>query len=369
MLEMAAHRDPGETVSCRLPAEWEPHEATWLSYPHEPTTWPGGIGHIFASYHDFVRVLSTGETVHLLVQDHTAVHRVRAELSVVGAVMERVELHVVPTNDAWCRDHGPCFVQSGDRQVIVNWGFNAWGGKYPYDLDSQVPVRVAGILKAPLVDPGLILEGGAIDVNGAGCLLTTASCLLNPNRNPQCSRTDIEMALQRYLGVRQVIWLGEGIAGDDTDGHVDDITRFTGEATVVTAVEPNPSDVNAGLLRQNRDRLRAVRLPDGRPLDVVELPMPAPVYHGGARLPASYANFYIGNAAVIMPTFRCREDEDALAILQSCFDRPVVGIDAYDIIQGLGSFHCLSRQQPQSAARLPSLEHRSAIPPSGPCSG
>lgn len=333
----------------RLPAEWEPHQATWLSYPHAADTWPGGIANILAPYHAFIRAVSTGETVHINVQDKAMAVRVRMALATAGAVMGNVVLHEVPTNDAWCRDHGPCFVfERGTRQkVIINWGFNAWGGKYPYALDDRVPARTAGILGLPLVDPGLILEGGSIDVNGAGSLLTTESCLLNPNRNPQCSRADLEAALRHFCGVEQVIWLGEGIAGDDTDGHVDDMTRFIGETTILTAIEDDPADVNHAPLRDNRRRLQAVRLPDGRVPEVIALPMPDPVFHAGQRLPASYANFYICNAAVIMPTFRCRRDAEALAVLRRCLDRPVIGVDAIDIIQGLGSFHCLSRQEPR----------------------
>jgi agmatine deiminase len=262
--------------------------------------------------------------------------------------MRNIVLHEVPTNDAWCRDHGPCFCMAREtaQPVIINWGFNSWGGKYPFDLDDRIPAYDASVLGLPLIEPGLILEGGSIDVNGAGSLLTTESCLLNPNRNPSCSRADIESALRRYCGAEQIIWLGEGIAGDDTDGHVDDMTRFVSETKVVTAVEQDPADVNYAPLRHNLEILRSVRLPGGRALDIVELPMPAPVYYAGQRLPASYANFYLCNAAVIMPTFRCARDAEALGILKTCFDRPVIGLDAYDIIQGLGSFHCLSRQQP-----------------------
>jgi agmatine deiminase len=349
-MEMQAEmKIPADATRYRLPAEWVPHRATWLSYPHASDTWPGGIGNIMAPYNEFVRIVSTGEAVHIHVQDAVSSRQVGAALAAAGAVMANIVLHEVPTNDAWCRDHGPCFVFADGtaQKVIINWGFNSWGGKYPFALDAMVPSRVAGLLGIPVVEPGLIMEGGSIEVNGAGSLLTTESCLLNPNRNPLCAREDIEVALRRYYGVGQVIWLGEGIAGDDTDGHVDDITRFVSEARVVTAVETDRIDVNHAPLLHNLERLRAVRLPDGRPLEVVELPMPEPVYHGGQRLPASYANFYIANAAVIMPTFRCGRDAAAQAILQRCFDRPVIGIDSCDIIQGLGSFHCLSRQEPR----------------------
>jgi len=334
-----------------MPPEWAPHRSTWLSYPHAASTWPGGIETIFAPYNEFIRVISRGETVHVSVQDRKAALTLEKELAAIGTVMVHVALHVFPTNDAWCRDHGPCFVFDADtgEKVIINWGFNAWGGKYPSLLDDQIPSQAARYLDLPLVEPGLIMEGGAIEVNGAGCLLTTESCLLNPNRNPGCSRPALEAALQRYYGAARVVWLGEGIAGDDTDGHVDDLTRFVSVTRVVTAVEADPADVNYGPLQENLARLRAVRLPDGTPLEIVELPMPEPVVHDGQRLPASYANFYICNAAVIMPTFRCKRDAEAQAILQGCFERPVIGIDATDIIQGLGSFHCLSRQEPATS--------------------
>ncbi len=331
-----------------MPPEWVRHDSTWLSYPHTASTSPGGIGKIFAPYNDFIRIISQGETVHIGLQDRKAALALEKSLGAVGAVMDNIVPHVFPTNDAWCRDHGPCFVfdaVSGEK-VIVNWGFNAWGGKYPFLLDDLIPSQAARYLDLPLVEPGLVMEGGAIEMNGAGCLLTTESCLLNPNRNPACSRADIEAALSRYYGASQVIWLGEGIAGDDTDGHVDDLTRFVSPTRVVTAVEADPADVNYAPLRHNLEVLRGVRLAGNVPLDIVELPMPEPVVYEGERLPASYANFYICNAAVIMPTFRCGRDAEAQAILQGCFDRPVVGIDAYDIIQGLGSFHCLSRQEP-----------------------
>lgn len=331
-----------------MPPEWVNHHSTWLSYPHTASTWPGGIEKIFEPYNAFIRVISQGETVHVGVQDRKAARDLEKALAALGTVMDNIVLHVFPTNDAWCRDHGPCFVfdaESGEK-VIVNWGFNAWGGKYPFLLDDQIPSQAARFLELPLVDPGLIMEGGAIEVNGAGCLLTTESCLLNPNRNPASSRADIEAALLRYYGASQIVWLGEGIAGDDTDGHVDDLTRFVSKTRVVTAVETDPADVNYVPLRENLERLRAVRLAGEVPLEIVELPMPEPVIYDGERLPASYANFYICNAAVIMPTFRCPRDAEAQAILQGCFERPVIGIDATDIIQGLGSFHCLSRQEP-----------------------
>ncbi len=339
-----------------FPAEWEPHESTWLSWPHSAETWPDGrLPRVQSVFRAFIRTIAQGEDVHLSVPDSETVEWLAADLRQEGAPMHRIHLHVFPTNDAWCRDHGPSFVfekESGTK-TIVNWGFNSWGGKYPFALDNQIPRLAAEALQLPLVDPGLIMEGGSIEVNGAGCLLTTTACLLNPNRNPGHTREAIEAALRRYYGAQQIVWLGDGIAGDDTDGHVDDMTRFVGESKIVTAVERDSNDANFEPLRENLARLRAVRLPGGRALDIAELPMPQPVFADGMRLPASYANFYIANAAVILPTFGCPQDAEALDILQACFDRPVVGLDARDVVFGLGTFHCLSQQEPAAAMTSP----------------
>jgi len=265
-----------------------------------------------------------------------------------GAHTERIWLHIFPTNDAWCRDHGPCFVfeRSNGHKCIVNWGFNSWGSKYPYALDNQIPAKVAEALQVSLLEPNVVMEGGSIDVNGDGCMLTTASCLLAPTRNPDLSKDEITVALQRYYGVGQIVWLGEGIVGDDTDGHIDDMTRFVSRNHVVTAIEENPADENHLPLQENLEKLRAVRLQDGSPLKITTLPMPDPLYDDGLRLPASYANFYIANAGVVVPVFGCPQDEAALEILRNCFDRPVIGLPARDIVYGLGTFHCLSQQEP-----------------------
>lgn len=332
-----------------FPAEWGPHRATWLSWPHNRETWPGGrLSRVQDVYRKFVQFLAQGEDVHIAMPDAETAADLQHTLHAEGTAMDRVWLHVFPTDDAWCRDHGPCFVfdQAAGRKHIVNWGFNSWGGKYPYALDNQIPAHVAEALLLPLVEPGMILEGGSIDVNGAGCLLTTTSCLLAPNRNPDMSREEIEGALRRYYGVEQVVWLGEGIAGDDTDGHVDDITRFVSRNRVVTVVEDDPGDENYRPLQENLALLKSVRLTDGAPLAVVTLPMPDPLFDADLRLPASYANFYIANAGVVMPLFGCPQDERALEILRSCFERPVIGLPARDIVYGLGTFHCLSQQEP-----------------------
>jgi agmatine deiminase len=263
--------------------------------------------------------------------------------------MDAVSMEIIATNDAWCRDHGALFVTDAHGALTgLNFRFNAWGGKYPpYDLDDAVAPQMARRLGVPAVDIGYVLEGGSVDVNGAGAVLTTTQCLLNPNRNPDLGRGEIEALLWEYLGAEQVFWLGEGIVGDDTDGHVDDISRFVAEHRIVTAMEANPRDPNYGPLQDNRDALETFRLSGGRALEIVELPMPEPVLAGGQRLPASYANFYIANELVLVPVFGCDRDADALTILGGCFPgRRVFGIDCCDVVVGLGTLHCLSQQVP-----------------------
>jgi agmatine deiminase len=255
----------------------------------------------------------------------------------------------VATNEPWCRDHGPIFLtrDHDPRIAVVDWDYNAWGSKYPpFDLDEVVPTRLAEILKVPVFYPHMILEGGSIDVNGSGALLTSESCLLNKNRNPNLSRDEIEQRLRDYLGVADILWLGDGIAGDDTDGHIDDLTRFVSERTVVTVVEENRDDENYEPLQQNLERLSEMKI-DDRKLDILTLPMPKKIVREGLRLPASYANFYIANTRVLVPTFADANDEIALSVLRECFpDRRVVGIDCRELIWGLGTFHCLTQQQP-----------------------
>ena len=339
----------------RMPAEWSPHKATWLSWPHKLESWPGKFEPVPAVFAEIAAWLSTSEEVHINVLDDAMAIRAR-ELVLknrhVPAVPERIFFHVVPTNDAWCRDHGPNYVfrQHGGEieKVIVNWEYNAWGGKYePYDDDNAVPERVGLIQQLPVVSPGMVLEGGAIDVNGKGLLLTTEACLLNPNRNPSMSRDEIEAKLRKYLGAEKVLWLGEGIAGDDTDGHVDDMSRFVSESLIVTAVEDDPLDENYQPLMDNYERLIHCTGLEGEPLRIVKLPMPEPVFYEGECLPASYANFYIASSLVLVQVYRSSRDRVALDILQSCFsDRPVVGIDCSDLIWGLGAIHCITHEEP-----------------------
>jgi agmatine deiminase len=300
-----------------------------------------------------VRHLADQEQVHINVAGPGMEQEVRLILADAGAGSGNVFFHYHPTNDAWCRDHGPIFVQRAGRdcsQVIIDWDFNAWGGKYPpFDLDDVVPTRIAEELGLPVYRPGIVMEGGSIDVNGLGTLLTTESCLLNPNRNPSLSRPEIEEYLRRYLGVSHVLWLGDGIAGDDTDGHVDDLTRFVDPSTVVTVVEENLADENYEPLQENLERLHGMRDQAGNPLRIVTLPMPRPLWHDGQRLPASYANFYIANGIVLLPTYDPERDEEAESTLQDLFPgREVIGIDCTDLVWGLGAFHCVTQQWPSA---------------------
>jgi agmatine deiminase len=336
----------------RMPAEWAPHRGTWLSWPHKEASWPGKFGPVPGIFAELVRTLADREEVHINVAGPAMEASVRSLLADAGADIGSVFFHAIPTDDAWCRDHGPIFVErsgsGGREQAIVDWGYNAWGGKYPpYDLDDVVPTRIAEELGLPVFHPGIVMEGGSIDVNGRGTLLTTEACLLNPNRNPELDRGDIERYLRDFLGVARILWLGDGIVGDDTDGHVDDLTRFVDERTVVTAVEDDPSDENYEPLQANLERLRGMSDQDGHPLRVVPLPMPRAMYHDGQRLPASYANFYIANGVVVVPTYDPPRDEAALATLGDVFPgREIVGIECTDLVWGLGAFHCVTQQWP-----------------------
>lgn len=338
-----------------MPAEWAHHKATWLSYPHNEDSWPGKINTIFPSYNLFIKVLSEDEEVHINVNDQVMEDQVHEDLIKIGANMSNIFFHQFPTNDAWCRDHGPAFLlnrKDPSRRAIVNWNHNAWGGKYPYELDTQIPLHIHQFLSQTdpnleLFQPGIVMEGGSIDVNGCGDLLTTTSCLLNPNRNPHLNQSQIEEYLRDYYGVDNIIWLGDGIMGDDTDGHVDDLSRFISPDTIVTAVEDDCWDENYDVLQKNLKTLNSCRLANGKQPTIVELPMPDMVFYDNQRLPASYANFYIANNKVIFPTYRCLADNEAAYILEACFpDREIIGIDSTDIVWGLGSFHCLSQQQP-----------------------
>ena len=334
-----------------FPAEFAPQKAMWLSWPHKEESWPGKIETIYTPYAQFVKEVALGQEVHINVADAAMQAFATQQLELAGARMERIHFHLFPTNDAWCRDHGPAFLinpAAATPKVLVKWNYNAWGEKYPpHDLDNQIPIRIAAELNIPCFTPGIVMEGGSVEFNGNGTLLTSKACLLNPNRNPHLNQEQIEQYLCDYYGVRQILWVGDGILGDDTDGHIDDITRFVNADTVVTVVEENRADGNYAILQENLHLLQQMRLENGKPLNVVELPMPSPVIWEEQRLPASYANFYIANEVVVVPTFRDKNDQKALDILSTCFPtRRLVGIDSTDIIWGLGSFHCLSQQEP-----------------------
>ena len=338
-----------------FPAEWGPHAGTWISWPR-----PEGIsfpGYYHRSIHDVARVVGAivrHEPVHLNVPNENCARIALETLSGAGVPLQRVHLHQIPTNECWTRDHGPAFVQRTRRgrleTAIVDWGFNAWGGKYPpWDADDAVPAKVAEALGLPVFEADVVMEGGAVDFNGAGTILTTTACLLHKNRNGGLPQAAIERRLREYYGHRHVVWLGDGIAGDDTDGHVDDLARFIDARTIVTATEDDPTDANYRVLRDNRRRLAKARDADGRPFAVLELPMPRPVVHDGQRLPATYVNFYFVNGGLLVPTFGDRaRDRLALQRLQLALPRRVVtGVDCSALIWGLGAIHCLTQQQPK----------------------
>jgi agmatine deiminase len=357
------------SLGYRMPAEWEPHAATWLSWPRrEGISFPGlkAYDKAMPAIAKMVHALAESEPVHINVCDAAHEADVKRILSRANAKSTHVVFHHIPTNEPWCRDHGPIFVtrKQEPKQLILDWDYNAWGFKYPpFDDDDYVPTAIADKLGLPVQYPGMILEGGSIDVNGEGVLMTTRSCLLNQNRNPDLSQADIEQRLRDFLGVKEIIWLGDGIEGDDTDGHIDDIARFVSPDSIVVAFEESEDDSNFHPLRENFDLLFGMKIdappasksdddehgPDG-PLPrfhVIKLPMPRKIVREGQRLPASYANFYIGNKVVLQPAFGDTNDKWATAILQKAFPtRKVVPIDCRELIWGLGAFHCLTQQQP-----------------------
>jgi agmatine deiminase len=355
---------PGQ-LGYRLPAEWEPHEATWIAWPHHTADWPGKFAAIPWVYVEIVRHLHTGERVRILVNDAAARRQAETKLRRGGVDLSRLDFYECPTDRVWVRDSGPLFVvHDGDNRAVAltRWRFNAWSKYDNWQRDCQVPSFLGRALGFSLFEATVdadgeprpvVLEGGSIDVNGQGLLLTTEECLLSEvqQRNPGLSRQDYERLFADYLGVRKVLWLGQGIAGDDTHGHIDDLARFAGPRTVVAVVEDDAGDVNYRPLQQNLERLRGLTDREGRPLDVVTLPMPAPLWFDGQRLPASYANFYIANEKVLVPTFNDANDRKALGILADLFPRrTVVGIHAVDLVWGLGTLHCLTQQQPREGA-------------------
>ena len=342
-----------------MPAEWAPHAATWMSWPFDEEMWWGQLAEVRREYAALVRTIAQFEPVHLLLRDDEAAFTAKAALAGVGNIL----LHRVPLNDVWLRDNGAIFVLprpdfkgQGDEPgtAMVNWGFNAWGGKYDWELDNQVPFAMAALLGQPRFDVDIIMEGGSLDVNGAGLCLTTEQCLLTPTRNPKLGKEQIAAYLRDYLGITQLIWLRQGLEGDHTDGHVDTITRFTGPTTVVSSVPPvgtAASDPNVATMQENLEILRQVRLPSGAALTVLELPLPAKSMSlaDGQRLPATYANFYVLNAAVVVPQYGDPQVEKALDVLRQAFPgRQVIGLSSRYLITGGGSFHCLTQQQPRA---------------------
>ena len=354
-----AHEATPAALGFSMPAEWERHEATWLGWPHNPTDWPGKLDTIRWVYGEMVRKIATGEIVRILVRSRAEATQARSYLARAGADLGRVEFIVHPTNRGWTRDSGPIFVRRHlarkPETAIVHFHFNAWA-KYPdWQKDRRVPETAARVLGKRLFDAKhqgkpFVIEGGGLEVNGRGTLLTTEECYLDPRvqvRNPGLGRFQIEETLEKHLGVNHVLWLVAGPVGDDTHGHIDDICRFVNPRTVVLIREKNRQDVNYRPLAENWDRIQDLRLEDGSKPEVVPLPMPAPLHFDGDRLPASYANFYISNAAVLVPTFNDPNDRVALGILAELFkDRPVVGIHAVDLVLGFGTLHCLTQQQP-----------------------
>ncbi|HBB87893.1 MAG TPA: agmatine deiminase [Blastocatellia bacterium] len=378
-----------------MPAEWRAHQATWLSWPKDPETWPGRVPQVENIFLQMMAALAPNETVSLLVDDEETERSVRARCTFAGA--ENIRFHRIPTVDSWIRDYGPNFLVSevshklqfvadasskppgqandklefigqedGQRLAFNDWIFNAWGNKYEeLKQDDAIPQRLESLLKVPRFEPGIVMEGGSIEVNGAGCVLTTEQCLLNPNRNPQLNRSEIEQYLKDYLGIEKVLWLGEGIVGDDTDGHIDDIARFVAEDTIICAVEDDPVDANYELLQDNLKRLQKMTDARGRRFEILTLPMPGVVGGAGTgkrnleRLPASYANFYVANNVVLAPVFGHANDQRALETLEQVFpDRRVVGINCEPLVWGMGTIHCVTQQQPKLEGLFAADERR-----------
>jgi len=343
-----------------MPPEWAQHLACYLVWPHNRETWPGKFEVIPPLYADMVAAIAQFEPVRLMVNDEAQILEIRALIREAAriqkynqdATIRQIEIFYLPTNDSWVRDHGPTFVNRIDHgvpnQIALDWRFNSWGQKYgAFDLDDVVPQKLGARYGFEVTEPGIVLEGGSIDVNGAGSLLTTESCLLNPNRNPNLTRAEIEDYLKTYLGVSNILWLGDGIAGDDTDGHIDDLARFVAPDTIVTVVEEDPADANYQVLRENLNRLRKMRDQNNREFKIETLPMPPATTHEDTRIPASYANFYLANGAVLMPTFDCPQDATASKKLAQLFPRrSIVPIPSTDLVWGLGSVHCLTQQHP-----------------------
>lgn len=336
----------------RFPAEWVKHHATWLTFPHNDHSWQGDkLQAMYPEYFAFIKAISEGERVGLTLDREDLIPLIEENLIKYGIDQNQIDFHIHPSNDAWCRDHGPAFLVNPDtkQKLIVDWEYNAWGGKYPpYNEDNQIPQSIARQLKLDFVSPGIVMEGGSVEFNGEGAVLTSKSCLLNKNRNPHLNQTEIEEHLIHFYGVNQVLWVNDGIVGDDTDGHIDDTVRFINSNTVIAMVENNRLDDNYEVLKENLNLLEKMRLRNGESLNIFPIQMPKPVVIDDFRAPGSYANFYIANAGVILPIFHCKEDDQAVYILESLFkDKKIIPLSAEKIIWGQGSFHCLSQQEPE----------------------
>jgi agmatine deiminase len=339
----------------RMPAEWEPHSATWLTWPHNPETWPGqDISKIEKVYLQIIQALVEGEEVHILTRHESDAMKLTKSIKSNPRNHQNMTIHMVPTNDAWIRDYGPNFLvretSSAKRGISANlWKFNSWGGKYEWDLDDRVGATITDFLGITPFEPGIVLEGGAIEVNGQGLCITTEQCLLNSNRNGSLDKAEMESYLKRYLGVREIIWCQGNIEGDDTDGHIDNLVRFVNPDTVLCAWEDNTKDPNHACLQENLKTLESFRDADGKPLNVIKLPMPGRIDSDEGRLPASYANFYIGNRVILLPTYNHTNDKVAASLLKQFFpDREVVGIPCETFVWGLGAIHCVTQQQPRT---------------------
>jgi len=344
-------RNTPRALGYSMPAEWARHRATWLSWPHNLETWPTQLEPVRNVWVQMIQALAEGEQVCLLVDDEPTQRDVTARLTTARVAMENVSILRIPTVDVWMRDYGPTFVKRNspaDPLAFNDWIFNGWGGKYrAYEEDDRVAKEIASLLRVRVFDHPMVLEGGSIEVNGSGVCLTTERCLLNKNRNPHKRRNEIQSFLEETLGVTEVIWLGEGIVGDDTDGHIDDIARFVNATTVVCVLESNPRDQNYAPLQENYQRLKSARDQAGNKFSIIPLPSPEPIYLEGARLPASYANFYIANGVVLVPIFDDPQDREALGILQDIFPgRKIEGLRCVEVVAGLGAIHCVTQQEP-----------------------
>lgn len=339
------------SLGFKMPAEWFPHEATWLAWPVNPQIWAGRLAGVEEVYYRMLEHLLPGEKVFLLLKEEKKIEALYKTLQTRGISEKNLTVYGLTASDVWIRDYGPVFLwaEKTGRLAWCKWEFNAWGGKYEdYQNDNHLFGIHGGIIPYPCFRPGMILEGGSIEVNGRGTCIVTEQCLLNANRNPHLSKEQIEQTLKDYLGVKQVLWLGKGIAGDDTDGHVDDLVRFLNENTIAFAEETDPSDENYGVLKENHGRLLESRNIDEKPWELVPLPMPPKLECGGERKPASYANFYIANEVVLLPSFDCPEDNEAASRIKDFFpQKKIILVPSKDLIYGLGALHCVTQQQPQ----------------------